>query len=112
MLSLSTFDIRLFFKAISKNVFMISSFIVTPIGYIVEVANPWSVFSNMKGLMSLSGNLKCLIFLQVKSAVFLLSKSCFQIYCPEIFGVAYISSNLSLISKGISSSSIIKVEEL
>ena len=64
---LSCSEISPLFFAISRKVLIMFSSIVTPKGKIVELEKPLFCLLSIKGAVLLSGNLKCLIFLQVKS---------------------------------------------
>ena len=86
----------------SKKLLITPSFIVTPNGNITELAKGVCKLSYINGAALLSGILKCLIFLQVKSAISLLFKSVFHIYAPSTVGSAKTSSNFALTDGGIS----------
>ena len=60
--------IRRLLTAKSKNLFTISSSILIPIGCIIDSPIPLRSSEDMKGATLLSGNLKCLMFLQEKFA--------------------------------------------
>ena len=91
---------------------IIFSSIVTPKGKIAELEKPLFCLLSIKGAILLSGNLKCLIFLQVKSVKGLswLSKS--HWYFPSTTLSTKVSSKANFIPSGISSGFISKVAEL